>query len=294
MPTARCRALLVGALAVAGCSGAAEQPDPTPLSKESALVDPPKRPPRTGPFRNPNVDPPDPRSGAQLDEAALETALAEARALIEAGETNPAILKLRPCANKEPASGRCDAEIGMLMLALGTRKAHGNYFLDEGATRDDPKADAAFYRRVAEAARRYGRHASAASAMAKVLAREPDAADDWIALSRALQADEARIEEAIAALDEALKRDATNPEIRFERAVLVGQTPDTEGAIAAFEDYLRVAPADAPSIGMAKERLSDLRQGLSGEARPSAEAETKAAAEPDAKADAKTPVEATP
>lgn len=264
MLVARCTSALVASLwltiAGAGCSGGARQPEPTPLSKEQALVDPPKRPARTGRFRNPNVDPPGPRGGAQLPEAEIEAALAEAKRLADAGEINRAMLALLPCHNKEPASVRCDGEMAILMLGLGTRKAHGRHFIDEAARTDDPKADADFYRRLAATAKKHGRHETAAAALAKVLAREPDGAADWLALSRALQTDGARLEEAIAALDKVLALDPeASPEIRFERAVLIAQTADEARAIEAFEEYLKLPSADASSVALAKERIAELK-----------------------------------
>jgi tetratricopeptide (TPR) repeat protein len=267
MPVARCSRALVASLAAvlagAGCSGGAQQPEPTPLSQEAALVDPPKRPKRTGPFRNPNVDPPAPRGGAQLPEAEIEAALAEAKGLAATGEINRAMLALLPCHNKEPASVRCDGEMAILMLQLGTRKAHGRHFIDEAARSDDPKADADFYRRLAATAKKHGRHQTAAAALAKVLAREPDGAADWLALSRALQTDGPRLEEAIAALDKVLELDPNAaPDLRFERAVLIAQTPDEPRAVEAFEAFLKAAPEGHASIPMAKERLAELRGRL--------------------------------
>jgi tetratricopeptide (TPR) repeat protein len=263
-------AMLVGA----GCSGGATQPEPTPLSKEAALVDPPKRPERKGPFRNPNVDPPAPRGGAQVPAAQIEAALAESKTLADAGEINRAMLALLPCHNKEPASVRCDGEMAILMLQLGTRKAHGRHFIDEAARMDDPEADADFYRRLAATAKKHGRHDTAASALAKVLAREPGGAADWLALSRALQTDGARLEEAIAALDKVLELDPSTPaDVRFERAVLIAQTDDEPRAIAAFEAFLQAAPEGDPSIAMAKERIAELKSTM---ARPSEPEDTKA------------------
>ncbi|MEM6996904.1 MAG: hypothetical protein AAF721_40755, partial [Myxococcota bacterium] len=189
-----------------GCSGSPAKPDPTKLSEEQTLVDPPRRPDKTTRFINPNEDAPPPRQ-PQLAAQAVEEALAEAKALVAAGTPARAVAPLRRCANRTPSSARCDGELGVLLAELGTQKAHMQFFLAEAAKTDDPLADADLYRRISAAARRRGQNPARAEAMATLVARGEATARDRHEYAQALSADATRIDDAVAELQAAYAAD---------------------------------------------------------------------------------------
>jgi tetratricopeptide (TPR) repeat protein len=240
------------AAVAAGCPK--QEPEPVKVERD----DPAQRR-ADSPFNNPKRDPPGPRQPAQLTGEALESHLAEARRQLAAGEPIRAMQMLYSCANKEPPSVRCDAELGILLLEQRTRKAHAEYFIAEAIRLDEPEADSDLYRRLADVARRRGRFAVAIDAIQRVIDRGEATADDFVTLSHALQADPKRLDEAIAALAKAYELNPEAHDWLLERATLVAQTPDVDTAIAILEQYKATLDADSPERSSIDERIDLLR-----------------------------------
>jgi tetratricopeptide (TPR) repeat protein len=219
---------------------------------------------------------PGPPEGAQLDETALETTLAEASQQLQDRQPEAATETLAPCANKVPASPRCDTLMGLALYGQRSvpLRPRAGHFLDQGLRVDDPKADVDWYRRVGTEARRFGRHDAGAVAFRYALARPGEHLLDWVALSQALQSDDGRVREAIEALDEALKLAPERADLWWDKGTLLAQTSRTAEAVGALERYLELAPADDDMLDSTRARLPDLR------ARVQADAETGPAEAP--------------
>ena len=274
-------ALALGGAMMAGsaCGAPPSQPEATKLAERQALVDPPTRPDTKSTFADPDLDPPGPREPQIADEQ-VDATLAEARALVDAGTPQRAVPILHRCANKTPASARCDGELGIILAEVGVQEAHMRYFLSEAAQTDDAKADADLYRRIAKAARRRGQHPVRADAMATLIGRGEATVDDYVERARALSADSASLREAAEVLRVALEQAPERHDLILERGVIIAQTQDFETAATVLRNYLEVAPADAPKRKMAEQRLKVLEAKLGPPDQPPAEgkaAEGKAA-----------------
>jgi len=193
------------ALTVLALAGACQRDEPTPtkVTDRNAIGGQQPPPKRDTPFNNGNVEPPPPRSEPQLGPDELEAALIEAARDLDEGRVSEALIALRKCANKVPASARCDGELGIALLENKLQKAHARYFIAEAAAVDDPDADLGFYRRLAKTAQRYGRSATAVDAMKIAIGRPGVTAADWALYGDVLQHDQANIEQAIDALGRA-------------------------------------------------------------------------------------------
>jgi tetratricopeptide (TPR) repeat protein len=240
------------------------EPQPVLVTDQDPIVEIPVRPQRTGPFKDPNVEPPDPRSEPQLEASALAATIAKGRKQAAAGQTMIAINTLRQCANRVPQSLTCEAELALLFAEAGTHKAHANYYLDEAARVDAPELDDGVYRQLGEAALKRARFDAAASALGIVTARGNGTANDYAELARALQHGSTRLDEAIAALARAYELDPTQHEWLRKRGVLLAQTEDTARAIEAFEQYIEAVGEDGPQVAGVKTRLAELRAKVNG------------------------------
>jgi tetratricopeptide (TPR) repeat protein len=217
------------------------------------------RPTTTTPTPEPPRGPP---AGPQLAPDALESTLTEAVALVDAGQLTAASELLATCANKQPASPRCDARLGMVLAGLRTRTPEARDFLDRGALRDDPRADVEFYREFAKVARRAGRHEAAAHALEWALQRPGAHLHDWIALSEAWQAADGEVQHAIDALAHAIELAPDRADLLLDHATLLAQTSSTADAIVAYERYLEVAEPSDPMAEVARARIPRLREQL--------------------------------
>ena len=245
----------MAALLAAPASGC-RKAEHEPVKVERDAAD--RRADRTTPFKNPKRDPPGPRQPAQLSGEELEANIAEARRLVESGDSIRAMHLLYKCANREPPSVRCDAELAMILLENRTRKAHAEYFAEEAVRLDEPAADSDLYRRLADVAARRGRFTVAIDALQRVIDRGDATPDDFVALSHALQSDSKRLDEAISALTKAHELEPERNDWLFERAVLIGQTPDTQKARELFEQYRETLPEDSKERAEIDERIFTL------------------------------------
>src|SRR5688572_1121459 len=127
MPTAPpiLRVCVGGLSLLAACRGCGQQEAaPVKLSEQAPVIEPKQLPPRTGPFSNPETDPPKARTEAQLPPDELAAVVAKAREHLGKGEQLPAIQQLDRCANKVPQSVECEAELGIVLAESKRRKAH--------------------------------------------------------------------------------------------------------------------------------------------------------------------------
>jgi tetratricopeptide (TPR) repeat protein len=232
-------ALAPALLAATGCGGSTE-PAPTKLERQTPFDRGAPRP-AAGPddlLRNPATDTPRAREGAQLTDDEIDAILAEAEEHMKVDNVALARTVLQKCANKVPASARCDGHLGLTMADAKNWRATAHYYLMEAASVDDPKADAALYLKIGEALRRHGRTEHAILALDKAVARDPSA-EPLFALGRVLSLVQARLPEGAERIAEARAMD-DKIEWLYEEAVIRGQIPVREQAarsLQLFEDY---------------------------------------------------------
>ncbi|NVB40480.1 hypothetical protein G6O69_21750 [Pseudenhygromyxa sp. WMMC2535] len=194
------------------------------------------------PLRNPEFEAPAGREGEQLDDEALEAALAEAAEHLAVKNVALARSVLRQCANKIPASARCDGELGLSMAKVKNRRAAAHYYMVEAAKIDDPKADADLYLRLADALRSRGEFEAAQSALEKVISRDPSA-ENIFTLGQVLSLQPEHLDEAVARIAEARAKDDRLAWL-YEEAVIRAQIPvreEVEAAAALLRTYLERA-----------------------------------------------------
>jgi tetratricopeptide (TPR) repeat protein len=184
-------------------------------------------------LRDPGIRAPIGREGAQLPEAELEATLAAAAELATLGNRVEERMTLGKCANKLPASGRCDAAMGLSLIQSKTRREAGLYYLREAAKLDDPKGDAALYAALAEALRNQGLVVEATLAQDKAVARDGSPAQRF-ALARILSLQPDRLIEA-ADLMAAVRAEQDSLAWHYEEAIVRGQIPTKEDATKAVE-----------------------------------------------------------
>ncbi len=209
-----------------------------------------KKPPN--PFRKPTFDAPPPRSEPQLSDERVAEILALAESQIAEGNANGAMLELRKCANRVPASARCEGALGRLLVGIPMRRAECRYYLAEAARADDALADAAFYGSLGAALMGQGLFEDAATAYQRRIDRGAAEAEDYGALAVALQGVKGRQEEAAEALRQAFKLDPTRIDYLHDEGVLRGQLPGQAGQAAAL---LREFLARSPDKGAQAEKL---------------------------------------
>lgn len=224
-----------------GCGPTSEQVAPTKLDKKSpferATPEKRQRDPND-PFRNPAIEAPEGRDGAQLSEEEIDATLAEAAEFAEAENVAQERQLLQKCANKTPPSGRCDGRLGLSLIKSKNRRATALYYLSEAAMIDDPKADAAMYVAIGEALGTHSRFDLAISAMDKALARD-SSAETLYAVARLLSLIPERLPDSAARLAEARSQD-DRIDWLYEEAVIRGQIPvreQAEKALALFKEY---------------------------------------------------------
>ncbi len=236
-----------------------DAPQPKRVADVEPVVEPRVRPERDGPFADPQTIPPPPRSGAQLDEAALGATLAKGQKLSAAGHTAVAIQTLRKCANRNPISIRCEGELSLLLFGVGNHTAHARYFLTQAATAAPATAPSDLYRRLGDTAIAKARFDAARAAYGVLLARKEATADDLAHYAHALQADPNTTDEAIDVYARAYALDDTRHEFLVKRGTLLAQTGDDARAIDVFEQYMKVAALEGKARDALQRRIDGLR-----------------------------------
>jgi tetratricopeptide (TPR) repeat protein len=231
-----------------GC-GPTEQPAPTKLERATPFERDVKKRERdpNDPIRNPAIEIPSGRDGAQLPEAEIDATLAEAAEFAAIKDVAQERSLLGKCANKTPPSARCDGRLGLSMIGAKNRRATALYYLSEAAVVDDPKADAELYVRIGEALSSHSRFDAAISAMEKGIARDPSA-EHLFAFGRLLSLVPDRLGDSADRIAEARSKD-DRIEWLYEEAVIRGQIPvreQAEQSIALFGEY-RVRAESLPA-----------------------------------------------
>jgi hypothetical protein len=264
--------LAAGLLATLSLAACPSEPKNTPTKIEDPKAfdrpAPKPKPPRdpSVPFSDPAIEPPVGRDGPQLSKTEIDAILARAAELGKIGNKIEERLELSKCANKLPASARCDGAMGLSLAPTKNRRAAAQYYLIEASKLDDPDADAALYAGVAEALRSQGLIAEATQAQEKAVAREGSAIRRF-ELGRLLSLRGERLREA-AELIAGARAEDDKLEWLYEEATVRGQIPAREDAKLAadlFEDWVeRVAalpegdPAKVDTSALAG-RIAELR-----------------------------------
>lgn len=268
-------------LAGCGSCGGSEPPAPQKVAEIEPTVKPKVKPKRRGPFSNPNIDAPGPRTETQLPTKKLEATIARGRKLAEDGRDTVAIQTLRKCANRIPQSVECEAELALTMFADNQHVAHARYYLSEAARGQPPVKDDELYRRMGEMAMRKSLFPTAANAYGLLRGRGTATADDLEQLAHALQASDGSKDEAADAYARAYELDATRHPLLRKRATLLAQVGDPARAADLFAQYLEKGEPTAEERTALEQRIVTLRA--------EADAMPKAAPEDAAKGDAKAP-----
>jgi tetratricopeptide (TPR) repeat protein len=244
------------AVVLVGCS---EPKQETEDAAKSVVATPVEKDAKTKRFPHPDENPPPARNGDQLPADELEAVLAEAAAQVTKGDDLAAVLTLRKCVNKLQPSPRCEGEMGIAMWKVGNHRAHARFYVEAAASMDDPKADAAFWRRLGDAAMRMARFESATSAYEKMVATGGTSADDYRKLSKAMQGKKADVKEVISVLRKAYEAAPTEHQLLFEIAVLTAQIPDNAKAKTLLEEYLEKTKGTDPKRDeLVKNRIKEL------------------------------------
>ncbi len=258
-------------LALAMCvlaSCHSDPPEPKKVAELEPVVKPRVRPDREGPFSDPNVDPPGPRTETQLQTKELESTIARGIALAAEGRETVAIQTLRKCANRIPMSVRCEAEIALTMFAANQQLAHARHYLAQAASASPAEEDDSLYRRIGEMAASKSQYDTAASAYGVLMARETATADDLEQLAAALQAVSGRRDEAADAYARVYALDSTRHEALRKRAILLGQGGEHTRAADLFEEYLEKAKPDEKLRAALEQRVQMLREEAKSDPAP--------------------------
>ncbi|MFV8753482.1 hypothetical protein ACNOYE_23265 [Nannocystaceae bacterium ST9] len=259
---------LLATLTLAGCPSEPRN-KPTKVEDPKAFNRPEQQvKPRDtkGPIGDPALDPPLGRDGAQVGKAEIDAILAAAAELGKIGNTIEERIELSKCANKTPASARCDGAMGLSLAPAKNRRAVAHYYLIEASKLDDPDAGAPLYAAVAEALRSHGLIVEATQAQEKAVVRDGSAIQRF-ALGRLLSLQAERLRDA-AELIAGARAEDDKLEWLYEEAVVRGQIPTREDAKLAgdlLEAYVaRVAalpegdPAKIDTTALAG-RIAELR-----------------------------------
>ncbi len=229
------------------------------VSEQAPVIEPKTLPPRTGPFSNPEKDPPKERSKPQLPPEELATTLAKAREMLSKGQHLPAIQQLDRCANKIPQSVECEGELGVVLAETKRRKAHAIYYLEQAAKAEPAEAPTELYRRVGASALGLARFAAAEAAYGIVVARNEADANDYGQYAAAVQGAKSSLELAIDAYLRGYELDPTKTEWLREAATLMSQSGDDERALAQLEKYAAVANLGERDKQLLDRRIEQLR-----------------------------------
>ncbi len=248
------------ALCMAVACGGSDTPVPKKVSELEPVVKPRVKPERDGPFHNPNVDPPGPRTQTQIPSADLARTIERGKAQAGEGRTTVAIQTLRKCANRIPQSVECEAELALTMFAADQHVAHARYFLAEASRADPAQAEDALYRRMGTMALDKAQFSTARSAYGVLVARETATADDLEQYAYALQSEAGYTDEAADAYARAYALDGTRHELLRKRATLLAQAGDHARAADLFEAYVEKGSPDPKVKTALQERVISLRE----------------------------------
>lgn len=236
---------LLTTLTLAACPSEPKN-KPTKVEDRKAFDRPAPEPkPRDAdsPFSDPGTEPPIGREGAQLTKAQIDAIMVTAAEMGKIGNKSEERIELAKCANKTPASARCDGALGLSMAPAKNRRAAAQYYLIEASKVDDPDAGADLYAAVAEALRSHGLVVEATQAQEKAVARDASVMRRF-ELGRLLSLQPERLREA-ADLIAGARAEDDKLEWLYEEAIVRGQIPTREDAKLAadlFEAYVaRVA-----------------------------------------------------
>jgi tetratricopeptide (TPR) repeat protein len=270
-----------------GC-GSQEQPAPKKLERASpfdrGVVEKKERDPND-PVRNPAIETPSGRDGEQISAEEIDAVLAEAAEFAKVNNLAQERDTLSKCANKTPASARCDGRMGLSLIVAKNRRATALYYLSEAAMLDEPKADAELYILVGEALSKHGRFDHAVLAMEKGIARDASA-ENLFRFGQTLSLIPERVSEGADRIAEARSKD-DRIEWLLDEAVIRGQLPvreQAERSVALFKEYVKRAeslPAESlptPPASLTP-RITEL-EGLTKVYPTAAEYEKAKAAEP--------------
>ena len=223
-------------------------PAPTRIDDNHKVFSKPRRPaPTAKRLPSPNRDAPEGREGTQLPKDELETLLAEVAGHLAADRKPEAQVALRRCANKTPASIRCDGELGLILATTGQHKAESRYYLLEAGRVDDPEAAPELYDRVAGRLRRLGAYEECAAAQQIAIDREATAARH-LARSVCLQSVRARLPEAVAELETAFALDPA-PGTMIDLATILTQIPGKKDeGVTRLKKYAKEIKGNDPAI----------------------------------------------
>ncbi len=174
------------------------------------------------------------REGDQVPEEELEKILADAAAAED--HSNERRRLLVRCANKIPASARCDGQLGLELITNKKRRDVALYYLMEAARVDDPKASASLYGDIGEQLRLHAKLEDAASALIMAADRE-DTVERHRALASVLQSIPERRTEAADELAWIRNKGDSN-RLLLEEAVIRGQVADQlDLSLQLFKEY---------------------------------------------------------
>ena len=197
------------------------------------------RPKKDRGISSPDLQAPSKSDGPQIPDAEVESFLAEGRKALTTGDETNAIGNFRRCANREPASARCDGELGLLLMKSKRRRESARYYLKRAGSTDDPKATGDLYARVADALRSHGFYSEASATWLLAIARE-DKAEYHEGRSRSLVSSPDTLLEAA---EELGKANALQPNERwvYGEAALRGQIIDDVQPKIAMEMLQKLA-----------------------------------------------------
>ena len=229
------------------------------VSEQAPVIEPKTVPPRTGPFSNPEKDPPKERTEPQLPPDELAAALTKAREMLGKGQHLPAIQQLDRCANRVPQSVDCEAELGVVLAETKRRKAHAIYYLEQSAKAVPAEASTDLYRRVGRAALSLARFQAAEAALGIVVARNEAEAQDYGDYAAAVQGAKSSLDLAIDAYIKGYALDPTRTEWLREASTLLSQSGDEERALEYLEKYAGAAGLTGRDKQLLDQRIADLR-----------------------------------
>ncbi|HLT37896.1 MAG TPA: hypothetical protein VK034_16540 [Enhygromyxa sp.] len=259
--------VLAPAVAVGLGCGPTEQPAPKKLERQTPFdrgrVDKRERDPND-PVRNPAIETPAGRDGPQVSEQEIDAALAEADEFAAVKNVARERIALRKCANKTPASARCDGRMGLSLIPFKNHRATALYYLNEAAQLDDPRADAALYVQIGQKLASFGQFDAALAAMDKAIARD-SSAENLFAYGQLLSLIPERLVDSADRMAEARSKD-DRIEWLLDEAVVRGQIPireQAERSHALFKEYIaraESAPAESLRVKPAEieRRLAEL------------------------------------
>jgi tetratricopeptide (TPR) repeat protein len=190
----------------------------------------------------------------------------EARAELKAGRTEAATQRLLQCANRTPASARCDGELGLLFAKQLKRRSEALYYLRSAVEAEPNDAEAELLQRIARQLAALRELDLALQSIDRAIAIAPNDPALLAAKSRVLQTDPKRRAEAADQLAAARERDDRDAWLR-EEAVLRGQVADQlDQARTLFETLAKRKKDDPATVARIEKRIEALEIQLQARA----------------------------